>query len=104
MKLPLFGIKAWNAWDKAENKPGKRLGTSYSCLKLKNRGPVLVNVKVPGEPVVTDEAIRESFKAQTVIWADFTEYEEDSYSRSGVTFYTATATGVHLVDDVLDIS
>lgn len=104
MLLPVFGTRPWTDWDKVENKPGKRLGTSYSCLKLKNRGPVLVNVKVPGDAVITDAAIRESFKSKSVIWAEFEDYEEDMYVRNGITYHTATATAVSLVDDVLDIS
>ena len=63
-----------------------------------------MNVKVPGDAVITDAAIRESFKNQSVIWADFEDYEEDMYVRNGITYHTATATAVSLVDDVLDIS
>lgn len=99
MRFPVFGVKPWSEWDQATDKPGKRLGTKYSVLKLKNRGPVIVSVKVLGEPVVTNEAIRDSFKAQAVLWVDFANYEEDMYVRNGVTYHTATATAVSLVDD-----
>lgn len=103
MRLPVFGVKPWSEWDQAANKPGRHLGTNYSVLKIKNRGPVIVNVKVPGEPVVTDTSIRDNFKAQTIIWVDFADYEEDMYVRNGVTYHTATATAVSLVDDDLDV-
>ncbi len=103
MKLLLLGVRPWNDWDKAENKPGKRLGTNYSVLRLKNRGPVIVNVKVPGDAVITDAAIRESFKSKSVIWAEFEDYEEDMYVRNGVAYHTATAVSLVLDDDGLVI-
>lgn len=99
MKLPVFGTKPWNDWDKEENKPGERLGTSYTVLKMKNKGPVLETVKVPGAPVVTDETIRNNYKNHVVTWVDFTDYDSDMYVRKDVTYYTATATAATLVDD-----
>lgn len=104
MVLPVFGQKPWNDWDKVENKPGKRLGTSYTVLKLKNKGPILETVKVPGVPVVEDETVRNNYKNQVVTWVDFEDYDSDIFVRNGVTYYTATATAATLVDDSFDIS
>lgn len=104
MKLLLLGVRPWNDWDKAENKPGKRLGTCYTVLKLKNRGPVLETVKVPGAPVVEDETVRNGYKNQVVTWVNFTDYDSDVFVRDGTTYYTATAATATLVDDTIDIS
>lgn len=104
MVLPVFGTRPWNDWDKVENKPGKRLGTCYSVLKLKNRGPVIETVKVPGAPVVEDETVRNGYKNQMVTWVNFTDYDSDVFVRDGVTYYTATAATATLVDDTIDIS
>lgn len=104
MKMAVFGIKEWYKWDNVTKKPVERLGTIYSGIKHKTKGPVLVSVKVPGEPVVLDETIRNSYKAGAVIWIDFAEYEEDSYSRNGEIHYTATAATATLVDDIVDFA
>lgn len=99
MKLQILGVKDWCEWDNATKKPVKRLGTSYTVLKHKAKGPVLVNVKVTGDAVISDETVRNVYKAQVAIWADFTDYEDDVYLRNGVSYYTATATAVVLADD-----
>lgn len=99
MKMAVFEVKEWYKWDNVAKKPLERLGTTYSGVKLKGKGPVLVAVKVPGDPVVTDETIRNAYKTQSVLWVDFTEYEEDSYFKNGEIHYTATAATATLVDD-----
>lgn len=99
MKMAVFGVKEWYKWDNVAKKPLERLGTTYSGIKFKSKGPVLVAVKVPGDSIVTDEAIRGAYTAQSVLWVDFAEYEEDSYFKDGVIYYTATAATATLVDD-----
>ena len=103
MILPVLGAKSWDEWE--DGKPIKHLGTNYSALKIKAKGPVIVSVKVPGEPVITDKAIRDGFKAQSVAWVEFSEFEEDISMYKGVTYYKATATTATLVvGDIYDHS
>lgn len=102
MNHPVFGSKPFSEWDKEANKAGRRLGTTYTIIRYKARGPVLVDVKIAGDTdTISAAAIREAYARHSVIWADFTDYEEDAYARGGQVFYTATATAVNPVQNEL---
>ena len=102
MKLQLVHAKPWKAWDKETNKPGDRLGTTYTVLRYKPRGPVLVDVKVPGVEIITPDEIRTHAATATAVWADFDGYEEDAYARDNTIYYTAVAASVALVPAAID--
>lgn len=104
MTLQVMNSKPYNEWDKEANKAGQRLGTTYTTVRYKARGPVLVDVKIAGDiDTISAAAIREAYARHSVIWADFTDYNEDAYARGNQVFYTATATSVKTIqDDLLD--
>lgn len=102
MKLQIVNAKPWKAWDKETNKAGDRLGTTYTVLRYKPRGPVLVDVKVTGNEIITADEIRAHAANSAAVWADFDGYEEDAYARDNNIYYTAVAKSVVLDPAVLD--
>lgn len=102
MKLQIVNVKPWKAWDKETNKSGDRLGTTYTVIRYKPRGPVLVDVKVPGIEIITADEIRSHSANAAAVWAEFEGYEEDAYARDNSVYYTAVAKSVVLDPAVLD--
>lgn len=96
MQSQIISVKPWKAWNKETNKSGERLGTTYTIIRYKPRGPVLIDVKVPGTEIITAEEIRSQAAKSTAVWADFKGYEEDAYARDNNIHYTATAESVEL--------
>lgn len=104
MRLQITNVKPWRAWDNETKKAGERLGTTYTVIRYKARGPVLVDVKVPETEAITVDEIRDRAAHHTAVWADFADYEEDAYARDSNVYYTATASAVELVLDIGDIA
>lgn len=102
MKLQIVNVKPWKAWDNETKKAGDRLGTTYTVIRFKARGPVLVDVKAPGEEIVTTDYIRQQYIDCHPVWADFEGYEEDAYAKDNNVYYTAVAKSVALDPAVLD--
>jgi len=107
MKLLVVNQKPHREWDKATNKPGERIGTTYTVVRRKLRGPMLIDVKVPGDlDSITMDEIKKSEAACSAVWADFTDFEEDCYTREGKPVFFGTASAVRVVnsdDDFIDI-
>lgn len=100
MAYQLLNSKPFREWDKETNQPGKRLGTTYTVLRYKSRGPVLVDVKIAGDiDTITAEIIRTRYARGSVVWVDLTDYDEDVYARGNQVFYTATASRVVVLPD-----
>ena len=107
MVLQIVNSKPWRIWDKEANQPGKRLGTSYSVIRYKTRGPVLVEVKVADdEEAISADTIQANYASRIAVWAEFSDLEEDAYARDNQVFYTAKASSVTLLpspDSIVDI-
>lgn len=106
MKLQVVNQKPYREWDKETNEPTKRIGTTYTVVRRKARGPMLLDVRVHGDmDTITAEAINKSEAALSAVWADFADFEEDYYMRDGkpVFFGMATAVSVLSDSDFIDI-
>lgn len=100
MKAIICNVKASREWDAETNQSGKRIGTTYTVLAMKKRGPTLIDIKIPNlSEKITAEKIKKDYTAGFITWAKFLDYEEDVYARGNQVFYTASASDLEILDD-----
>ena len=107
MKFLVVNQKALRDWNNVDDKPGERIGTTYTVVRHKKRGPMLLDVKVESDwDSVSKDAIEKSVADCSAVWADFIDFEEDYYLRDGKPVFFGVATAVRLVaadNDLIDL-
>ena len=109
MKAILTWSRNWMEWNEVDGKStaGAQLGKIYTILKMKRKGPALIDVKIKDKTeIATQDEIKAAITRFKPLIVELVDLEEDAFMINGKLIHTATAESVKLVDgaggDLLD--